>query len=183
MNYRSDAMTHSRPNAPSPSPPHAPTPSRPRRPERKPSLRRNEVRFGLGLGLAIELGVDRKLHLVPHPDPTGFERLIPGEPEVAPIHLALGAEASPHIAPRILALPLVRHVEHNLSRHVPNREIADQPELTVRVSLDATAHEPNRREGLGVEEVRRAKMCVALLLARVDGRHVDGDVNVRALGL
>src|SRR5581483_5194354 len=118
---------------------------------------------------------DVDLDFVAHEHAAGLERLVPLEAPLAAADRALRAETEAIVAPRILAGARLLDVEDDLVRLIANREIARDFVVAAR-AFDLLALEDHLREFLRVEEVGRAQVAVALVLARVDARGVDLDL-------
>ncbi len=82
-------------------------------------------------------------------------------------------------APGILAAAFRRHVERDFARGAADRQIARHRQIVAGRLRDARAAERQRREVLGVEEVGRTQVRVALRLARVDAGDVDRRLDLR----
>src|SRR5438067_65615 len=103
--------------------------------------------------LPHQLDLDRHLDVVADDPAAGFERLIPVQPEVLAVDLALGLETHALPAPRIARAALEFGVERDLAGRTANRQVPDELELAVDVAVDALALERHRRVLLDVEEV------------------------------
>src|SRR3954462_14488778 len=75
---------------------------------------------------------------------TGLEQHVPGQPEIAPIDLSVGAEADPLTAPWILGLAFELDVQRYLLCHIADGQISGELEL-LPVSVDARALETDLR--------------------------------------
>jgi hypothetical protein len=80
----------------------------------------------------------------------------------------------------IAAGALDRRLEIEFAAHVPDRQVAEDPKEGAVNVLDPLRLEPDLRVGLGVEEVGRAQVVVAVRLVRVDARDLDDAVRLRA---
>ena len=74
-------------------------------------------------------------------------------------------------------------MQAHLARDAADREVAHDGERLALQVGDPAALEPDRGEGVRVEEIGRAQVCVALRLARIDARHADLDVDLAAGGI
>src|SRR4051794_23089528 len=95
------------------------------------------------------LHLDRDLDVVPDQEAAGLQRLIPGEPEVAPIDLGGCAEADSLAAPGILASSLIDGIQSHLAGRAMNGQIAGDPELVSRIlgrALNPLTPEADRRK-------------------------------------
>src|SRR6185503_11568650 len=98
----------------------------------------------------------------------GLERLIPAEPPILAIELAVRRRADASVAPRILVrLRQLLDLERHFLGDAVHREVADGREALVGLA-DLLGFERERRVLLDVEEVAAAQVRVALLVARVD---------------
>jgi len=114
------------------------------------------------------------------PSPPSFERLVPSEPKVRAIDLAAGTKPSPFRAPGVSQPALSRDIQYHFARDIADCELAQQSKFTVQViPLGFPAAEGNGRETRVVKEVGRTEMRIALLLAGVDARDLDRDVDKR----
>src|SRR5512132_3129163 len=96
---------------------------------------------------ADRLDLDADLDVVADEDSASLERLVPGQPEVAPIDLAGRGEADPLAPPWILAPALVARLQRQLARRAADGEVADDGELLARLgarAVDALALEGDR---------------------------------------
>src|SRR5262249_7434591 len=120
-------------------------------------------------GLQVELDLDA----LADEHAACFEHLIPLETEVLAVDRRARDEAASLVAPRILASAERLDVERDLAGDAANREIADHAMAVLPGGLDLLARESELGVLLGVEEVRRAQVPVALPVAGVDARGVD----------
>src|SRR4051812_1198143 len=100
--------------------------------------------------------LDVNLHIIAHEHAARLERGVPGEAEVAPVDLGLGAEADALAAPRVAAAPLERRVERDLARRAVDRQVADHLEAAAlggAGALDPLAAEAHGRVLGDVEEL------------------------------
>jgi hypothetical protein len=110
---------------------------------------------------------------VAHEHAARLERLIPGEPEVAPVDRGRGAEAKAITTPWVTSATFIGRVENDFASDIANRQIADNAIAAITKAFHATAPERHRRVLLYFEEVRRSQVRVPLLRARVDRGGVD----------
>ncbi len=96
------------------------------------------------------------------------ERLVELHVEVAALELADDLQAGARVAPRIGVGALDEHLERDLTGDAVHREVAGNARGLVVDRLDVRGLERDLGELLGVEEVRRAKVVVALRLVGVD---------------
>ena len=116
--------------------------------------------------------------------PSAFlERLVPIEAEVAPVDLGRRGEARPVTAPWISAAALFGDIEHDRLGDTLDREVARDLQLALAGRRDARRAKRERRKLLGIEEIRRAEVCIALIDACVDTRGLEGDLDRRAAGI
>src|SRR5688572_14314665 len=145
-----------------------------------------EIRFmpwSLGIGHLLVIGIwtlvispslldpfdaDDDLHLFT--DAAGHE----GHPELAALDGEAGLPAGAVSHLRLLLADLCDRDGDRLG-HAAEREVAGDVELGVALLRDRVALEREGGELLGVEEVRRAQVVVALLVARVDLRGLERD--------
>src|SRR5690348_6724479 len=120
-----------------------------------------------------KLELEADLHLVADQQAAGFERLIPGQTEIAAADLRRRAESEALAAPRIRDPALLDDVERHLTRHAVDRQVAGELELAAAAIEHARPLERDARILLRVEEVGRAEVRVALRVACVDGIDVD----------
>src|SRR5690606_14670284 len=123
------------------------------------------------------LDLERDLDLVAHEHAAGLQRRVPGQAEIPTVDDRLRREGRLFVPPRILAPALVRGLEHDFLRHPANGQVADHAELPVALRLHPTAPEGDLRVVLHIEKVRGTEMIVPLLLAGVDARHADLDLD------
>src|SRR4051794_29727276 len=136
--------------------------------------------------LLHRLHLDRDLDLVAHQYSSCLERLIPGEPEVAPVDLGIGAKADPLAAPGVLAGSLIDRVQRDLAGGAPDGQIAADPELVARLlgrALHPSAPERDRGVVLHVQEVGRAEVLVPLVRPGIDARGLDLGLDPRTIGI
>ena len=96
--------------------------------------------FGLDLSHGLDLGLD--VHPIADHHATGFERLVPREPEVLAIDRRLRGERRAHVPPRVLRLAMLFDAEDDLARDSLDGEIADDIDLVPGSRLDVFADEP-----------------------------------------
>jgi len=145
----------------------------------RPVLRSRGSGGGL-LRLPDQLHFDRDLDFIPDQGPASFERLVPSEPKVRAIDLAAGTKPSPLRTPGVSQPALSRDIQYHFARDIADCEVPRQSKFTVQgIPLDFPAAEGNGRETRVVEEVGRTEMRIALLLAGVDARDLDRDVDKR----
>ena len=131
--------------------------------------------YGLGDGLDVDLDVD----VLADEDAAGLERLVPLQPEVPAIDPRLRREGHALVAPGVLAAAELFDVELHGLGHPVDRQVAGHGVLLLAGLLDLRALVRQLRVLLGVEEVGRLEVPVALRLARVDARDVDLDLHRR----
>src|SRR6187399_196413 len=135
-----------------------------------------------GALLFDELHLEGDGDLVTDDDAAGLERGVPLHAEVRAADLRAGGRADAELAPRVLALGRdVRDLERDLARDAVNREPTLELEIFTALA-GARRNEAHRRVVLDIEEVGAPEVGVALLLARVDGGHVDRNVDRGRLG-
>src|SRR5687768_11840344 len=116
------------------------------------------------------LDVDRDLDLIAHQNPARFERLVPGESEIATVDRGRGAEPKTLSTPRIASATFIVRLENDFARDVANRQLAGDTVAGVVDALDASASERDGGVLVDLEEIRRAQVGVTLFLPRVDAR-------------
>src|SRR5688572_765478 len=126
------------------------------------------------------LDVDRDLDLVAYQNPARFERLVPGESEIATVDRGRGAEPKTLSTPRIASAAFIVRLENDFARDIANRQLASDTVAVVVDALDAGASERDGGVLVDLEEIRRAQVGVTLLLARVDARRGDLGFDRRA---
>src|SRR5262249_41885677 len=128
--------------------------------------------------------LDEDPDLVPEEEAAALERLLPGEPEVLSVDRAAGPQADTVVPPRVALGPLDHRLQLDLAGRIPDREVAEDAEPRSAERLDPRRLEPDLGVALGVEEVRRAQVRVAVGLPRVDARHLHGPerAGVRDVG-
>src|SRR5690348_13436681 len=107
-----------------------------------------------------ELDVDGDPDVVADEHAAGFERLVPGEAEVAAVDHAREAEAGALAAPRIASPAFGRDVEGDGLGHAVDGDVARQPVAAVAGLHDPGAPERDGRKAFDVEEVGGSKMRV-----------------------
>ena len=97
------------------------------------------------------------------------------EPELLAVDLAGGAEAEPGASPRVLHRAADFAVERNFLRYATNREVTDDAVVGTAARLEALRHKRDLRVVRCIEEIGRAEMVVAALVAGIDRRGLDRD--------
>src|SRR5215469_18851785 len=123
-----------------------------------------------------------RLHLDLYPDLLRDEQAaviewhVPGQIPVLTVDSPRGREDGAVATPWVGCKAEVLDIKTDRSANVTDRQLASQ--LPVRaVPACRPAGERRYRVSRGIEEVRRPQMLVAGLAARVDRRHVDGDLG------
>src|SRR2546423_4832939 len=124
------------------------------------------------------LGLDVDFDVVSNDQPTGFQHLVPGQAEIAPIDLSRCAESCPLAAPRILGLTFVLYIQSDRLCYAANREITCEFEF-LPVTLDMRRPELDLWIHLGVQEIRRTEMLIALICAGIDARCLQAYLDRR----
>src|SRR5690606_37204827 len=106
----------------------------------------------------------------------GLEGRLPGEAELLAGDLGAGGETDAFVAEGVGGRTVVLDREGGGLGHAVDGEVAEDGEL-LAAALDAGADEGPGRLVLGVPEVGGGQVVVAVLVAGVDGRGLDGDVD------
>src|SRR6266545_5891546 len=132
--------------------------------------------------LADGLDLDLQADLLGDYDPTGLQGHVPRQPPVLPVDRAPGGEHGPIAAPRVTDVAKVVDLQGDRPGDSLDGQLAIHGAAAARPQHLAAAV-GGGRVGAGVEEVGGAQVVVAGLVAGVDTRHVDGDLDLRLLGV
>src|SRR5687767_1663819 len=137
--------------------------------------------------LSHELHFRFDSNLVRHQDAARFDHLVPLQSPVTTVDLGVRREAGALLAPRIVAAPFEHAVERDGHGRVPDRQVAENAKPCAfrgpGIALEMGAPESDLRMRLGIEEVRRLEVGVAIARAGVDARGVDFHLDAAAFGM
>src|SRR2546421_1072521 len=155
-------------------------------PEAAPSFRAASGPAAPGLsGLRlcrVQLGFDLERDLLADDHAARFQGCVPRHAPVFAVDLRRGAEARNRGSPRRALDALELDLQLDRARLVADREVACDAQAGRTRLLHGRTTERDRRILLDVEEVRRPKVVVPLLVAREDARRVERNLDAGVLG-
>src|SRR5439155_7274618 len=152
--------------------------------ERGPEAARSSVllpaRVGPGLGgfrlCRVQLRFDLERDLLADDHATRFQGCVPRHAPVFAVDLRGGAEAGHRDSPGRALDALEVDLQLDRTRLVADREVARDVQARRTGLLHRCASERDGRVLLDLEEIRRPKVVVPLLIAREDARCVERDL-------
>src|SRR5262245_57402320 len=98
---------------------------------------------------AYSFSLDLNLHVVPHENAAGFQRLIPEQTKIAAVDLRVRLEARARATPRIFAHAVERRVQRHFLRFAADGQVAENLEAIARL-LERATHAFAAERDLGV---------------------------------
>src|SRR5579863_1930240 len=124
-----------------------------------------------------ELDIEGNAHFLADQYTAGFKGCVPPKSEILAVDLCSCGKANPRIAPGVLC-GLAHFLDiqnHRLSDAVNGQVASDRK--AVPLFLDMRRLEGHCREFFHVEKVGALEMAVALLILRIDGADINGNIQ------
>src|SRR5438270_4523050 len=100
--------------------------------------------------------------------------------EVGPVDRSTRPEAAAIVSPWVLGVAAVLRFQHYLAGRAMDGQVAEDAQVPAAEVVDPGAAEGQGGKLLGIEEVGRSQVRVALLVAGDDARRIDGHLDARA---
>src|SRR5579885_301318 len=121
--------------------------------------------------------IELDIHLIAYHCPAGFQQGSPGQAEIFAVYRCLCAQAGTLLPVGVPQLAGILGVEHYLSGHAANGQVAQDTVFIVAQRLNLFALESNGWILLNGEEIRRAQVVVTIWLACINTGSVGLGLN------